>query len=128
MVLREVAARTGGVCKNCFRGGHGPDLHTIEIVGRGYRIRVPLHKAQVKRRQPKDPNHHAAEHAKRRALKRLKAIFPDLYDTLVAEERARAGLDPWPTYTAVRDGWDPDCSETLRFAAVYHALDLQGDA
>lgn len=127
-MLREVAARTGGICSDCFAGGKGPDLRRIEIMGRGFRVRVPLRKPHIRlHRQPKHPDHHAAERAKQQALKRLRAIFPDLYDTLVAEERARSGLAPWPTETAVRYGWDPDCAETIRFAAVYHALDQQGD-
>jgi hypothetical protein len=121
IVLRETARHTGGLCEKCWAGGHGPDIRHIEVVGRGYKIRVPPRK--TKRPVTRDPNHHAAEKAKGRALKRLKAIFPDLYDTLVAEERSRAGLRPWPTYTAVRHHGDPDCSKTIEFAEVYHALD-----
>lgn len=126
-MLREVSRHTGGICSNCFKGGKGPNLRVIEVVGRGYRIRIPLRKPQRSKWQPKDPNHHAAERAKARAHKRLKAIFPDLYDTLVAEERARLGLAPWPVVSAVRYGWDPDCKQTLEFAEVYHALHRQGD-
>lgn len=99
-------------------------MRHIEVVGRGFRVRVPLRKPKRQKRPAiKHPDHHKAERAKANALKRLKAIFPDLYDTLVAEERSRLGLAPWPTETAVRYGWDPDSSETLRFAAVYHALE-----
>lgn len=126
-MLRETARHTGGVCDECFAGGKGPDLRRIEVVGRGYRIRVPLRRPRLKRPQPRDPNHHEAEKAKAAAAKRLKAIFPDLYDTLVAEERAKRGLKPWSTYAAVRYGWDPDSSQTIRFAEVYHALDRRGD-
>lgn len=99
-------------------------MRHIEVVGRGYKIRVPPRKT---RRGARDVNHHVVEKAKGRALKRLKAIFPDLYDTLVAEERARDGLRPWPTYSAVRHHGDPDCSETIKFAEVYHALESRGE-
>lgn len=123
LVLRETSRKTGGVCDDCFKGGNGVNLRVIELVGRGYRIRVPARKRRPKRPQPRHPDHHQSEKAKANALKRLKAIFPDLYDTLVAEERARLGLHPWPTEMAVRYGWDPDCHKTIEFARVYHALD-----
>jgi hypothetical protein len=122
LVLKEVARHTGGICSECFAGGAGPDMRHIEVVGRGYKIRVPPRKTR-RTTHARDVNHHAVEKAKGRALKRLKAIFPDLYDTLLAEERARAGLNPWPTYAAVRHSGDPDCSKTIEFAEVYHALD-----
>lgn len=122
-VIREVAARTGGLCSTCFAGGRGPNMRRIEVVGRGYRIRVPLRKPQRTRIKVRDQHHHQAAKAKHRAHKRLKAIFPDLYDTLVAEERAAAGLEPWPTEAAVRYHWDPDSTQSMRFAEIYHALD-----
>lgn len=123
LVLNEVAARTGGICSECFGGGNGPNTIRIEVVGRGFRARVPRRRPKApKRNEPKHPDHHKAERAKQNAHKRLKAIFPDLYDTLVAEERARLGLHPWPTFMAVRHGWDPDCSQTMRIAEVYHAI------
>lgn len=121
--MREVAARTGGICAGCFRGGRGPNMRRIEVVGRGYRIRVPLRKSQRTRVRVRDVDHHKVVKAKDRAAKRLRAVFPDLYDTLLAEERAAAGLDPWPLDMAVRYQWDPDSSESMRFAEVYHALD-----
>src|SRR5262245_52702498 len=103
LVLNEVAARTGGICTDCFAGGKGPDTIRLEVIGRGFRARVPRRRPSLKKRnQPKHPDHHKAEKAKAQAHKRLKAIFPDLYDTLVAEERARLGLHPWPTFMAVR--------------------------
>lgn len=122
LVINEVAARTGGICSECFAGGHGPNTIRIEVVGRGFRVRVPRRRPRSRRPSDKHPDHHKAERAKTNALKRLKAIFPDLYDTLVAEERAKMGLHPWPTHMAVRYGWDPDCSKTLEFAEVYHAI------
>lgn len=59
-------------------------------------------------------------------MRRLRAIFPDLYDILLAEERAAAGLDPWPLGTALATGPDPDGSQTERFAILYHALQDRG--
>lgn len=96
----------------------------MEVVGRGYRIRVPRRKP-TRRIKPRarDRHHSDVNRAKLRAAKRLRAIFPDLYDALLAEERAAAGLDPWPLDMAVRYAWDPDSSVSMRFAEIYHALD-----
>jgi hypothetical protein len=66
------------------------------------------------------------EHARLRALKRLRAVFPDLYDVFYAEERARVGLEPWTIDMAVGPTADTGCNETLDFARVYHALDQHG--
>lgn len=121
--MREVAARTGGICSGCFRGGRGPDMRHLEVVGRGYRIRVPMRRPQRTRIRTRDARHHDVNKAKYRAQKRLRAIFPDLYDCLLAEERAAVGLEPWPLDMAVRHGWDPDCTQSMRFAEIYHALD-----
>lgn len=123
LVVREVAARTGGICSGCFKGGRGPNMRRLEVVGRGYRIRVPTRRPRPTKIRTRDAHHNDVVKAKLRANKRLRAIFPDLYDTLLAEERAAAGLDPWPMDMAVRHAWDPDCSQSMRFAEIYHALD-----
>lgn len=53
-------------------------------------------------------------------MRRLRQLFPELYDTLVAEERARRGLEPWPTATALQAHQPDD------FAEVYDALVSEG--
>lgn len=59
-------------------------------------------------------------------MKRLRAIFGDFYDMLLAEERAAVGLDPWPIETVVGANPGLGAEETVDFAAVYHALDEHG--
>ena len=123
-VRDEVAARTGGVCPEAWRILNQQRLTEIELVGRGSRVKVPLS------RNRKRPNRHITpqraerkklnEKAKERARKRLAAMFPDLYDTLVAEERADLGLEPWPVEIAIR-GEDPEVE--LRFAELMAELD-----
>lgn len=120
----EVAARTGGVCPEAWRILNQQRLTEIELVGRGSRIKVPLTRAR------KRPDRHltpaqvqrkkAGEKAKHRARKRLAAMFPDLYDALVAEERAEMGLEPWPVERAIR-GEDPEVE--IGFAALMAELD-----
>jgi hypothetical protein len=64
-----------------------------------------------------------AEAARVAAKQRLKEIFPELYQTLLAEERAKRGLEPWPIETAhVID--DDTRRTTMDFAEVYAALDV----
>lgn len=53
-------------------------------------------------------------------------MFRDLYDIILAEERAAEGLDPWPIDMAVRYGPDPGAEQTLAFARAYHLLDENG--
>lgn len=130
LVLDVIAGRTGGLCPACF-AAHGKPLRTIEVEARGTRIPVPLEKPR-RRRAKKNPSPEAKarerqiDKCKDRARKRLQAIFPDLYDILLAQERAAAGFDPWPYGTALRSGPDPDGNLTTRFAALYHALDERG--
>lgn len=123
-VRDEVAQRTGGVCPEAFRTLNGQRLTEIELVGRGRRVIVPVSRSR------KRPNRHltpqrverkkAAAKAKERARKRLAAMMPDLYDTLVAEERAALGLDPWPIEIAIR-GDSPEVE--LGFAELVNELE-----
>lgn len=68
----------------------------------------------------------AADHATRSAAKRLQGLFPDLFDILIAEERQRRGLEPFPFDRAIQapDAMTP--SEIIDFARVFDALDEAG--
>jgi hypothetical protein len=117
--LTIVLARSGGVCTGCHLAGLGEQFRHIEIVSRGRRtaIRKTTNRPGPPRRTA---TRGAANHAKRRALKRLKNLFPDLYDILVAEERANVGLEPWPLRRALEHHDDPDGARML------HELDEVG--
>lgn len=127
LVLVEVARRTTGLCSTCFATNIGQQVGAVEVISRGQRQKVqtrvpkPADRAKGDRRTKV-----ATEKARLRAMKRLRAVFPDLYDIFYAEERARCGLDPWPIEMALRPGPDPDGSKTMDFARVYHALDQNG--
>lgn len=123
LVRDEVARRTQGRCPDCFIADGGDRVTKIELVGKGRRVSVPLN-----RRKPQTPRKRTAEavarrkqadKAKERARKRLASMFPDVYDMLVAEERAALGLEPWPTDTALRGG-DPEIE--LGFAEMMSEL------
>jgi hypothetical protein len=128
LVLLEVTRRTGGLCTTCFRGQLGASLAEIEVrnAGRSLRMSMP-----GKKRSPEKGNrwtHMAATKARARADNRLRQLFRDLYDVLLAEERARVGLDPFPLDTVVHEPPEADASETIAFARVYAALDQHGVA
>lgn len=130
IVLDVVARRTGSLCTACFVE-RGEPLRTIEVEARGARLPIPIERPD-RRKRKKKPNPDAKardrqlDKCKDRARRRLQAIFPDLYDVLLAEERAAAGFDPWPYGIALRCGPDPDGSLTTAFARLYHALDERG--
>jgi hypothetical protein len=124
-VLTEVARVTEGRCPGCFRDQHGGTLKLIEVMVAGERMKVrtgPNRKRRSNRGRRETKLAVAA--AKRRAYKRLRAAFPDLYDMLLAEERARAGLDPYPLTSVLGQG--TGAPETIDFAATYHALARHG--
>lgn len=129
IVLDVVARRTGNLCTDCLVANQGP-LREIEIEARGTRLAIPAHPARKRQKRKPTPEAKARDRVvdacKDRARKRLVALFPDLYDILLAEERANAGLEPWPLQAAVKAGPDPDGSQTVDFALLYHALDDRG--
>jgi hypothetical protein len=127
LVLKEVAERTRNYCPECWRKLFNSDLTEIEIRGRGFKTQMPLRtKTTPKRNKGNKGRSQQVEKAKIRAMKRLRAIFPDLYDMILAEERARAGLDPWPVEMAVRGSNDRDGEQTIEFAHMYHLLKQAG--
>ncbi|MCD6056553.1 MAG: hypothetical protein K0R44_25 [Thermomicrobiales bacterium] len=58
-------------------------------------------------------------------MRRLRAFCPELYDLLLADERMKRGLDPFPLETAVLPGSGVDGWETMDATAFYHALARQ---
>jgi hypothetical protein len=123
--LDEIARVTKGLCAECHRARTAPATTLIEVMVAGERMKVntaPRRKRRTNRGRRE--TRAAAAQAKRRAMRRLRAAFPDFYDMLVAEERARAGLDPYPLGRLVAQG--PGASQTLDFAATYHALAEHG--
>lgn len=127
--LTAVLNRTGGVCTCCSAAGLGHQFRHIEIVSRGRRTMITKTSVKPHKHYPSrkaGPEKRQAAHASRRALKRLKNLFPDLYDILYAEERASVGLEPWPLKRALEHRDDPDGSVAAGFAEMLHALDEIG--
>lgn len=100
-VLEHVFHLTGGLSFECFQAAKMVRLHEIEILNRGKRtpVPIPLTSRDVKERTRKHKNkkhEHRVERAKRKAFNRLKMIYPDVFDILYAEERAKIGMAPIP--------------------------------
>ena len=126
LALKEITERTGGLCTDCFRTHLGEQLAEVEVRARGQRVKARMTGNRRAKNKGNPKTAKLAEKARMKALKRLRAVFPDLYDVFVAEERARLGLDPWSIDAVVRENGGPSADETISFARTYHALDSHG--
>lgn len=127
LVLVEITRHTGGLCSTCFSSELGGKIAAVEVISRGQRTRVRLTKGHNGPRSGKGDRdtQRKAEKAKTRALKRMRALFPELYDIFYAEERARVGLPAWTIPAALSDPGE-GVEQTLGFAQMYHALTEHG--
>lgn len=92
----------------------GTTIGRIKVIADGIAMTMPTKRFHRRRKNRGDPTtKHASEHARRRAKTRLANLYPAVYDQILAEERGKLGLEPWPVELAVRGGQDPDASKTL---------------
>jgi hypothetical protein len=142
-VIEETAWKSGGLCPKCFRAEMELRTQPIEVTHRKARITTTLghspseraRRARKNRRKHErrihDPELRARRRkvarAKERALRRLRMLYPEAYDLLLAEERARDGLDPWPNHQSRLLGVSgADAFQTLPTTAAYHAHERYG--
>lgn len=127
LILKEIASRTDGYCTACFRDVFDGRTREVEIRSRGQRM---VANRNVNRTRVANKGNRwtskQAEKANHRALKRLRMMFPDLYDVLRAEERARVGLEPWPLEHVVEENTGVSLDDSIDFARVLAALDAAG--
>ena len=126
LILKEIAERTKGFCPPCFRKLTGATIGEVEIRNRGQRMVTPV-RMNTKLSKNKGDRHTSkrAHKANVRAMRRLAMLFPDLYDVLRAEERARDGLDPWPIETVIQAG-GATFDEAIGFSRLLLALEDAG--
>lgn len=130
-VLNEVAHKTGGMCADCFRAAAN---HVLDAVVVRTEEREPLRlKIHASRKSPAEQRRRAkrpksardraqgkkAERAALKAMRRLRDIFPEIYEVLLADERAKAGLNAW---TIDRCLTPHDTASSLEFVQTYHRL------
>lgn len=125
LVVKQVARRTFGFCEICARNLLGKSVRVAEVVNAGRRSYVPLKNRKTEKSKYPDTEKRA-EKARNRAMKRLRALFPEIYDILLAEERSKEGLNPWSIERAVDQAGEEPSKATLDFANVYAALSQQG--
>ena len=125
LILEQIAARTGGFCLDCFSGRLGDTFAGVEVQIRSQRMKIPpTRKPRTSTGKGNRWTHKQGEKARTRARRRLCLMFPELYELLLAEERARAGLEPFPADRLTESAGD--ASGTLAFASLYHALQDHG--
>jgi hypothetical protein len=102
-VVDSVAQITGGKCVDCSRRSFEPKAREIEVMLDGARSTVNLDSRKKRYGSRGNPQtRRKVEAAKRRALRRLRWMHQLDYVSLLAEERAKVGLDPLPLETAVK--------------------------
>jgi hypothetical protein len=94
LVIREIARRTGGLCGDCL-DVVGANIRTIEVSYGGRPVKI---RSRVRRPGSRGSAERAKLSAKCRekAARRVAKLFPNVFEVIVADERARAGLEPWP--------------------------------
>ncbi len=104
LVIREIARLTGGLCGDCL-DVVGAQVRTIEVLYGGRPVKM---RTRVRRPGSRGSAERAKLGAKCRekAARRVAKLFPNVYELLVADERARAGLEPWP-FTVMAQPIDP---------------------
>lgn len=122
-VVREAARRTGGLCASCIDAVRD-QIGTMEIVIGGKLVKVRTHEPRGGSKG--DPNTaKAAAKAREKARKRLSRLFPAVFEVLVADERARAGIEPWPIEQMT---WPMDADELDREVRGLWATWMEGES
>jgi hypothetical protein len=137
-VLNEVSYKTGGRCADCFRKSSGKLLDAAmvivdgreRIVLRSDRSRrkpgVAAQRARARRRKRQDPDDKAHRQlvaaCAERARRRLQRLFPELWEVLLADERAKAGLNAWTIDRALTPG---EASSSLAWLAEYRRIEQE---
>lgn len=104
-MLDIIAHKTSGLCPDCFRAKTNPFLTAVVAHNNsGERVKLrlvtrrrpPSHKAGKKRAKGRNKDRdRTVRQAQARAMRRLRELYPDVYEVLLADERAEAGLEPW---------------------------------
>lgn len=126
LIPEVVAVRTRGLCPDCFLSDIGDALRQIEIMNRGRRIEMRMPRGSKSKNRGSAKTRQSAENSRQAALKRLRDFYPDLYQVLLAEERAKRGLEPFPIDPTTLSQDQIEVSVNLEMARVYAALDEHG--
>lgn len=92
--------RLGGVCWKCLAKLDAA-INTVELQIAGAVVPYKVRRRHSGSRGSSVTKHQVA-HANMAALRRLRDLFPDLFDLLLQAERAKRGLEPFPISAACR--------------------------
>ena len=135
LVLNEVAYKTNGHCAECFRANANEILDAALTVVAGREklvlrtrnsMRSEGERAQRKRAKKRARNTEA-ERTKRKKIalarvaadRRLRALFPELWEILLADERAKTGLEAWTIDRTLTPG---TAEKSLEFVKHYRRV------
>jgi hypothetical protein len=129
-VRDEVAFKTQGLCAPCFRDRANETISAAMVVVSG-REKIVLRskrspaeleqRARARRRKRAQGDATATGiQCTERARRRLAKLFPELLEVLIADERAKAGLNAWTIDRTLTPG---EASKSLEFLKTYHALE-----
>lgn len=126
LILDEVARVTGGLCGEHWRLRLDP-VKVIELGNRSARYPVYPGASRRQRRRKRSTktrtaNEGLAEKARRAAQRRMKDVFPEIYELFLGEERERLGLPPFPIERTLLMPDADATQETVEFAALYDRL------
>jgi hypothetical protein len=130
-VLNEIAWKTDGLCSTCFRDS--PNVREIIAVTKdrekirltlskrtpGERAQRTRAKKRARSRDEQREKARASALASTRAKAALTRAYPEVYEVLLAEERAKVGLEPWTLDRALTPHRVTD--ETMEHLRAYHA-------
>lgn len=105
IVLEVVARRTCGLCDECIAAGLLPTFRDLSVMIGGQRHGIGARKRNDRGGRDKSQQR-LARAAERRSLTRLKNLCPGLFDLILAEERAKEGLEPMTIERAISHSAD----------------------
>jgi hypothetical protein len=134
-LLEEVAYATAGLCSACWLSLPSEDRKMVEIKLERQTARLSTHVKRTthnrlrEERRKRDPGYQHKKgqivQAKRAAARRLAVKYRAEYLELLAQERGRRGLDPWPAILALEYAKLRDT--TISSAETYAADDAQAE-
>jgi hypothetical protein len=111
LVLNEASYATSGRCVECWLAESADERDMVEVLIEGRVAKLTTKnsnraKNRYKERRRKTNPAYSARHnaviaARRRAARRLGVLHRKEYLELLAVERAKVGMDPWPAVLAV---------------------------
>jgi len=129
--MKVIADKTRGHCPDCFRSHASEIIDAVMVVASG-RERVVLRPKRsptelaARKRAKQKPEVKAraklVEKCNQKATQRLRHLYPEIWEVLVADERAKAGLEAWTLDRVLTPG---DAESSLEALSAYYHVDQE---